>query len=102
MTKHWDYATAPGSSHGFMVCTACHKPITEGQYRVRETEAAYLSQHRACSQNDPKWALLDKEEASRVEVPDEIWLRPIDGGTPNECWVVCNKLDAGAVPFVPA
>lgn len=102
MAKHWDYADAATSTTGLMVCTACRKKITEGQYRYRETEAEYLTQHRACCTADPMWAKMDKAEAARVEVPDEIYLRPIDGGTPNACWVVCNKVDAGAVPFVPA
>lgn len=28
-----------------------------------------------------------------------VWLREIDGGTPNACWVVCAKGDPGGVQF---
>src|SRR5690348_1525425 len=66
MVKHWEYSELP-STVGLMVCTACHKPITEGQYRYRETEAAYLPQHRACSISDPRWAQMDAEAAKRGE-----------------------------------
>lgn len=38
------------------------------------------------------------QRASRdVEV---VYLKKVDAGTPNECWVVCNKVDSGAVPFI--
>lgn len=30
-----------------------------------------------------------------------VWLREIDAGTDNACWVVCAKGDPGAVEFVP-
>ncbi len=30
-----------------------------------------------------------------------VYLRKIDAGTDNACWVVCNKIDPGAVAFVP-
>jgi len=29
-----------------------------------------------------------------------VWLRCVDRDTANECWVVCNQIDEGAVPFV--
>lgn len=29
-----------------------------------------------------------------------IYLRCVDAGTNSECWVVCNRVDHGAVPFV--
>lgn len=32
---------------------------------------------------------------------DIVYLRKVDAGTPNECWVVCAKGDPGAVAFVP-
>jgi hypothetical protein len=28
-----------------------------------------------------------------------VWLREVDSGTPNASWVVCNKVDPGAVEF---
>jgi hypothetical protein len=50
-----------------MVCTACGRPIVEGQFRYRETEEAYLPQHRACSKEDKRWTQLDSERAKREE-----------------------------------
>ena len=39
-----------------------------------------------------------------VTVPHNEWpriyLRCVDPGTDNECWVVCNKADKDAVPFL--
>lgn len=32
----------------------------------------------------------------------EVYLKEIDAGTDNACWVACNRLDPGAVPFFPA
>lgn len=29
-----------------------------------------------------------------------VWLREIDAGTDNACWVVCAKNDLGSRPFV--
>lgn len=42
-----------------MRCTACQKPVSEGEFRIRETEEAYLVQHRHCSTDDENWAKLD-------------------------------------------
>jgi hypothetical protein len=28
-----------------------------------------------------------------------VWLREVDAGTDNACWVACNKVDPGAVEF---
>lgn len=33
------------------------------------------------------------------EFPPLVFLRLIDSGTPNECWMVCAKGDPGAVKF---
>lgn len=60
----WMYADRANRSVGTMICTHCQKPIKSGEYRYRETEDAYLPQHRACSEADPKWAELDKERAA--------------------------------------
>lgn len=58
--KHdWVYSSAPGCWVGLMICTACNKPITSGQFRYRLTKDGYLPQHRACSAADKKWARLD-------------------------------------------
>lgn len=32
---------------------------------------------------------------------ERVYLREIDGGTPNACWVVCSREDSGATPFIP-
>ena len=67
MSKQWNYSCAPASQHGTMVCTACRKKITEGQYRVRETPEAYLSQHRKCSETDPNWGELNAQAEKKKQ-----------------------------------
>lgn len=64
--KNWRYCDAAHGSHGTMKCTACGKKITEGEYRVHETNEGFYSQHRACSAHDPRWAALDQERAGCV------------------------------------
>lgn len=62
MSKKWQwYCDAGRSMHGLMVCVSCHKPITDGEYRCRETKDAYIAQHRVCSASDPMWVKLDSE-----------------------------------------
>lgn len=39
------------------------------------------------------------EDYQKVE-PEYVYLRLIDAGTDNECWVICVKGDRGAVRFV--
>lgn len=34
--------------------------------------------------------------------PVEIYLREIDAGTDTACWVICNKIDPGAIRFEAA
>ncbi|MBK3780162.1 hypothetical protein G3A43_07815 [Paraburkholderia aspalathi] len=65
--KRWQYCSAKGGSHGTMICTACQKKVTEGEYRVNETEEAYHVQHRACSKIDPKWAELDSQGDASIK-----------------------------------
>jgi hypothetical protein len=65
--KRWQYCSANGGSHGTMICTACRKLVTEGEYRVYETEEAFHVQHRSCSKSDPKWAELDARQVNYVE-----------------------------------
>lgn len=64
--KDWQYTNVASARYGSMVCIACSKQIEEGQYRWRETAAAYLSQHRKCCADDPVWAKLDRELEQRV------------------------------------
>lgn len=63
----YSYHTAPGSSHGLMRCAACHKPIDDGQYRVREKADAFVTWHRSCTEVDPNWMKLDTENHDREE-----------------------------------
>lgn len=64
--NHWMYARAESQQMGTMVCTACSRPIKSGQYRYRETEAAYLPQHRKCSEVDDQWAKMDALKAEDI------------------------------------
>lgn len=64
--KHWQYCNVSHGSHGTMRCTACGKRVTEGEYRVRETEDAFLVQHKSCSLQDPAWARRDAAELQRL------------------------------------
>lgn len=66
MAKTWSYTSTPHQV-GLMICTACRQPITDGEYRFRETEDAYLPQHRSCCQSDPNWLRLDREEQKRLD-----------------------------------
>jgi len=36
---------------------------------------------------------------TKTRAPVVVYLREIDSGTDNACWVVCNRIDPGAVPF---
>jgi hypothetical protein len=64
--KTWYYARSPGTRAGLMVCTSCNKPIDDVQFRYHETKEGYRPQHRECSENDPKWKELDKEEEEKL------------------------------------
>ena len=64
MRRHWYYVNDCRQKVGLMICTHCNSPITEGEYRYRETDDAYLPQHRNCSEHDQKWQEIDaKREA---------------------------------------
>lgn len=65
----WRYTAFP-QQVGLMICTACCQPIEGGDYRYRETEDAYLPQHRFCCAEDPQWAVLDGTR--RKQVDDEL------------------------------
>jgi len=66
----WNYADAATSRVGLMICTACRKPIGTGLFRYRETDDAYLPQHQACCEADPKWAAIDAaSEAKQKHTP---------------------------------
>jgi hypothetical protein len=58
--KKWNYTVAGRSSYGLMKCAGCGKQITDGQFRYRETDDAFVTQHRACSESDANWARMDE------------------------------------------
>lgn len=44
----------------------------------------------------------DKARRTIIAMPREIvWLREVDAGTDNACWVVCARGDPGAVAHTP-
>lgn len=64
--KPWSYGCVRSSSHGLMRCHVCGKHITEGEYRYRATykhfeHTGYSTGHRACTADDPMWALIDAQ-----------------------------------------
>lgn len=67
MAKRWNYASS-NQRVGLMICTACQKPIAEadGDFRFRETDDAYLPQHRACSSSDPEWVKIDENRRKQA------------------------------------
>lgn len=52
-----------------MVCCSCGEKITKDdpEYCYRETEDAYIPQHRKCSESDPHWKRLDEQQAEQDE-----------------------------------
>lgn len=67
MSKKWNwYCDARRSLHGLMVCDVCNKPITDGEYRCRETKNTYVTQHKACSASDPMWAKIDEDRVKAL------------------------------------
>lgn len=67
MAKKWYYAEATSHQVGSMICTACRQKIVIGQFRYRETEDAYLPQHRICSLGDPEWIRIAECDQERSE-----------------------------------
>lgn len=65
--RHYYYADVRYQKSGTMQCCACGKKITEGPYRYHETTDAYVSCHRSCCPEDPKWLALDQEEQASIE-----------------------------------
>jgi len=44
----------------------------------------------------------DKARRTIITMPREIvWLREVDSGSDNACWVVCARGDPGAIAFTP-
>ena len=43
----------------------------------------------------------EKYHARAKEMARVVFLKEVDAGTPNACWVVCAKGDPGAVGFAP-
>ena len=61
MTYHWEYANTLWLKLGRMICTECQHPIVQGDFRYRETDDAYLPQHRDCCADDTMWREIDNE-----------------------------------------
>lgn len=59
-----------------MQCGACNKSITEGEYRVYQKTGKhdwwYVTHHRACCADDPKWAKKDAADQKRQHTLDQI------------------------------
>lgn len=64
--KSWNYASAETHQVSDMICTACRKPIDNGEFRYRETDAGYFPQHRACSSDDVNWSRSDAKRAAQI------------------------------------
>lgn len=63
---HYEYESR--NRHGKRICQICHKEIKAGlSYRWWETTDAYLSEHRSCTEDDPKWKEFDKQKQSKQE-----------------------------------
>jgi hypothetical protein len=65
--KNWQYSNADNDRAGIMQCNRCRSKIDEGEFRfyLNYKLDAYVTEHRACSESDPRWAALDVERAQR-------------------------------------
>jgi hypothetical protein len=59
------YLNADTSRCGTMLCSGCGKQIVDGQYRCyqrnKSYDWAYVTHHRNCCSDDPKWQWLDAQ-----------------------------------------
>ena len=70
------------------------KDILAGRESVRIWASAAIAAISA--------ALTEPAQGTNVEAMREVvYLREVDAGTDNACWVVCNEVDDGAVAFEP-
>lgn len=67
MSKRWTYSDATIQRVSSMVCTVCRQKIVDGAFRFRETEDAYLPQHKACCSDDPEWAAIQRRQNDYAE-----------------------------------
>ena len=66
--RHFHYEYESRSRHGNMKCQICGKGIAIGlSYRWWETSDAYLSEHRSCTEDDPKWKNLDEQKEAGIK-----------------------------------
>ncbi len=66
--RYLNYEYKSNCTHGRMICQICGKKIEHGMsYRWWETSDAYLSEHRSCTEDDPTWKQLDKEEQDVID-----------------------------------
>ena len=67
---HYEYESH--NTHGRMKCQICGKKIEKGSsYRWWETTDAYLSEHRSCTEDDPKWKVFDKQKQDALDWQEE-------------------------------
>ncbi|OZI59916.1 hypothetical protein [Bordetella genomosp. 11] len=62
--RNYSYAEASSVQVGLMRCSVCNGKIRRGQFRYYATPDAYVSQHRSCCADDPKWKKLDEQAAA--------------------------------------
>lgn len=88
MAKRWNYSHAEICRVGTMICTACRQKINDGMFRYRETDDAYLPQHKACCADDPEWAHIEtrrqKQEAYFVRRKDALQAFINEYGAPDD------------------
>lgn len=63
--RHYNYANDARTHRcGLMRCSVCNKPIEAGAFRYYEKRDAYVTQHRACCEEDAMWAKIDAAAAA--------------------------------------
>jgi hypothetical protein len=55
-----------------MRCSICNRKIEVGEFRYYETTNAYVSQHRACTEDDPEWSARDENKAKHSQRLSEL------------------------------
>lgn len=70
LSRNYDYTAVEQEPCLNRVCSICGGKVLAGQYRRYELPAVYVVEHRACSEHDPEWAVMDKAEAEKL-----VWRR---------------------------
>lgn len=70
MGRPYDFEYRESGSVGTMICGACNKAITSGQYRCYKRSKSYdwyyVTHHRECCADDPAWAKLDQQKKDHI------------------------------------